>query len=601
MGAWGSDFAALDFNFASDAPVMCPLCPKSFTVTQDCKLLLQHLLEAHHLIIGEVEQVADLRQYILYWGKLRHLKLQDYCVVFSTSSEPGVPAADPSPANTYYLLCDKLPEDYKLRHSLMQMKLRHVVEQKERERQDVSFSRQCIYCSEILTGGVTNCFQHLTQQHSFSLGNPDNIVFGAQLLDILHEKLRNLQCLCCEKIFKTHKMLREHMRKQQHRCLNPKNKVYDKFYLRNYLRPGMPWEETKRNLDEESDTESLSEDAGQAVKCKDEPAWTDWLEVSIHPITCLFCSFTTTKVPAGLFSHMQVHHNFDFQQITHNFNFYQKVKVVNYIRCCMLELQCLQCQSVFATQEALQEHIHNFSHCTLPNPLVWDLPQYHIPVCDNDGLLQHLEDGEMDDPQGSLTSVADQVVYPEDIQPLNDSILYSSSLREELTQNEDKEVDLVVTCLFCGYTVPGERAHMLVYAHMSILHCFDFPEVVSGLSYYTQVKLINFIRRKTAQKECHVCSQVFQDRGALEEHRVLASHTSLPPSHLFQDQSWLKPILEGDGLLQRLREDGDSDDEDPSLPDSSREEVMFGEDVKLPQLTSQLQAITLELLKNDDS
>ena len=62
MGAWGSDFAALDFNFSSDAPVGCPLCSKSFTVTQDSQLLLQHLLEAHHLIIGEVEQVADLRQ-----------------------------------------------------------------------------------------------------------------------------------------------------------------------------------------------------------------------------------------------------------------------------------------------------------------------------------------------------------------------------------------------------------------------------------------------------------------------------------------------------------------------------------------------------------
>ena len=62
-------------------------------------------------------------RYILYWGKLRHLELQDYCVVFNTSSEPGAPAATPSPANTYYLLCNKLQEDLKLRHSLMQMKL----------------------------------------------------------------------------------------------------------------------------------------------------------------------------------------------------------------------------------------------------------------------------------------------------------------------------------------------------------------------------------------------------------------------------------------------------------------------------------------------
>lgn len=67
---------------------------------------------------------------------------------------------------------------------------KHVVEQKERECQDISFSRQCIYCSEVVGGGITNCFQHLTHQHGFSLGNPNNIVYGAQLLDILYEKLR---------------------------------------------------------------------------------------------------------------------------------------------------------------------------------------------------------------------------------------------------------------------------------------------------------------------------------------------------------------------------------------------------------------------------
>lgn len=61
-------------------------------------------------------------RYILYWGKLRHLKLQDYCVVVCAASRPGV-AEDLSDANTYYLLCDKLPEDCKLRRSLMQMKL----------------------------------------------------------------------------------------------------------------------------------------------------------------------------------------------------------------------------------------------------------------------------------------------------------------------------------------------------------------------------------------------------------------------------------------------------------------------------------------------
>lgn len=49
-------------------------------------------------------------------------------------------------------------------------------------------------------------------------------------------------------------------------------------------------------MDEESDTESVNEAVGQAVKVQEEPSWTDWQEVNSHPTTCLFCPFTTTKV-----------------------------------------------------------------------------------------------------------------------------------------------------------------------------------------------------------------------------------------------------------------------------------------------------------------
>lgn len=62
------------------------------------------------------------------------------------------------------------------------------------------------------------------------------------------------------------------------------------------LQPGTPWEETKRDLDEESDTESTNEACGRTVRIQEEPAWTDWTEVNTHPTTCLFCPFTTTKV-----------------------------------------------------------------------------------------------------------------------------------------------------------------------------------------------------------------------------------------------------------------------------------------------------------------
>jgi len=45
----------------------------------------------------------------------------------------------------------------------------------------------------------------------------------------------SLQCLYCEKTFRDKFVLKEHMRKKQHRKINCKNKLYDKFYIINYL------------------------------------------------------------------------------------------------------------------------------------------------------------------------------------------------------------------------------------------------------------------------------------------------------------------------------------------------------------------------------
>ncbi|KAG7169721.1 Zinc finger protein 277-like [Homarus americanus] len=410
--SYGSDFAALDFDFDCDDAVPCILCNQMFTVMKDEQPLLRHLSIEHKFTIGAVEQVADLRQYVLYWGKLRDLELQDYCVVINTNSEPGAKG----PVETFYLLCNKLPEDNKLRLALSHMKLKYIVEQKEKERSDISFSRKCIYCSETVTGGVTNCFHHLTFQHGFSVGNPDNIIYGAKLLDLLEEKLH----------------------------------------------------------------------------------------------------------------------------------------------------------------------------------------KYHIPVFENDGLLCHLDDNEMHDAEtGSCCSPQDDVmVVPEDILPHSNSILKDSRLREEINGMDSGDVYGSVMCLFCLYTASGDHAHVQVYSHMRSLHCFDFTEVMKELSFYNQVKLINYIRWKTAKSECYFCGQVFSRTDSMEEHRVLANHITLPDSELYEDKRWLQPILEEDGLLQRLREAGDSDDEDPDHPDSSRDEVVFSEEVNLPPSILSDEAVRKELLEN---
>lgn len=89
----------------------------------------------------------------------------------------------------------------------------------------------------------------MSTQHNLQLGNPQNLVYIDELIEIISDKLNGLQCLFCEKNFPDRNTLKEHMRKKLHKRINPKNKLYDKYYVVNYLEADKTWE----NLEKERD------------------------------------------------------------------------------------------------------------------------------------------------------------------------------------------------------------------------------------------------------------------------------------------------------------------------------------------------------------
>ncbi|CAG0916661.1 unnamed protein product [Notodromas monacha] len=189
--------------------------------------------------------ITSMKRYSNYWKKrFEGHELKEFCSVIETKSK-----ADQGVSNTYFLLCDTLPEDESLRSEL----------QAERR--------------------------------------------AKALQDYEEERDRNV--------------LKEHMRKKMHRKLNPKNKVYDKFYLVNYLELGKNWEDIAAEADEEYE---------------EDQDWGDW--VSDAPrMSCLFCSVVEPSGEA-LFSHMKDAHGFDFVSGAEvkRLAFHDKVKLVNYFR-----------------------------------------------------------------------------------------------------------------------------------------------------------------------------------------------------------------------------------------------------------------------------
>ncbi|KFV09127.1 Zinc finger protein 277, partial [Tauraco erythrolophus] len=217
----------------SSPHVPCIFCEECCLLAEQNQLL-KHMIIEHKLVIADVKLVADFRRYVLYWKKrFAEQPITDFCSVIRTNSEAPLEEQD-----NYFLLCDALPEDRLLREQLQQKRLREILEQQQQERYDTSFHSMCMFCDQEFTGNRSVLLNHMAREHAFNIGLPDNIVNCYEFLAVLQEKLDNLQCLYCEKVFRDKNTLKDHMRKKQHRRINAKNKEYDKFYIINYLVSG---------------------------------------------------------------------------------------------------------------------------------------------------------------------------------------------------------------------------------------------------------------------------------------------------------------------------------------------------------------------------
>jgi hypothetical protein len=277
------------------------------------------------------------------------------------------------------------PEDSELRKHIKESNLKSILIQSEMERNDELFSRNCIFCRKVFTGNRLQLFDHLTTCHNLNVGHPDNIVNCKQFLDLLDQKLTQLQCLYCEKTFKSWQILKEHMRKKGHKLLNPNNREYDKFYLINYLSPEKHWQEVKLESDKYED------------KNCDENDWNDWYEESDqqNQCICLFCHFCSQI--NELKQHLLQIHKFDFDSIILKLDFYLRIKLINYIRRSIHEKRCHKCEKSFANCDDLIVHLDFSGHIMeVPEKSQYDLPEYFFSTYENDNLL-HFLDNENDD------------------------------------------------------------------------------------------------------------------------------------------------------------------------------------------------------------
>ncbi|KAL7746329.1 hypothetical protein RI367_008337 [Sorochytrium milnesiophthora] len=247
--------------------VFCPFNCDDQTPFSRVHPLLDHLLSAHGIKIQDVGVVAGvMAQYLDHWAKRveqtesMSKALEEFHDSVVEQQTAAAAVAVPS-AEGESLLSAKLAktghvsrrialtlgqdddgQDKQLRQRLTKDKLAEVLKVQEKERkEEAHLPRKCLFCKTVCDSRSA-LFKHMFSVHSFNIGLPDNLVYVSHFLDTLSEKLSNLQCLYCERTFKSSAVLRKHMRKKRHFRISPRNKEYDRFYVVNYLEPGKNWE-----------------------------------------------------------------------------------------------------------------------------------------------------------------------------------------------------------------------------------------------------------------------------------------------------------------------------------------------------------------------
>lgn len=264
-----------------------------------------------------------------------------------------------SPISDYYpekypYIMDKylgfLKETKNNHNDLCTAMFKYIQDKQDQERRhEAKQPKNCPFCSNIFIDRY-ELFRHMQLIHRFNIGDPYNLVFVDEYLNLIHKKLDGNICVYCDHVFRDSSALRKHMRTKQHYKIHPKNHIYDQFYILTYQPNNMSVIDKQDDQDDDQDTQ--------------EDSWSDWNEDMNETTQCLFCDKSTFTPEELLSSHLPQEHNFDLTQLAfrNHLNFYDVIRLVNRIRVYSEKLSCCFCISEpFETKSELSLHIEKCS------------------------------------------------------------------------------------------------------------------------------------------------------------------------------------------------------------------------------------------------
>ncbi|KAI8323513.1 hypothetical protein GQ54DRAFT_237938, partial [Martensiomyces pterosporus] len=341
--------------------------------------LTKHLRDAHQLVFKNLNHmVLLLQRYLDAWtAKLAVTNVADIATKEETAEGTAV----------YHIDAASCPEDKEIRDAVQKENLDDILRTQDIERHgDALNPRKCLFCKHVCEDRA-DLFRHGYREHNFNIGLPDNLVNVDEFLHILESKLASLQCLYCEKTFTSPAVLRKHMRKKKHFKISARNRLYDRFYVVNYLEPGKSWEAIEN--------EKADSDAEEADRKDD--SWADWDDKADLPAQSLFDDHVSAT-SGECWEYMKTEFGFDIHRVRadRDLDFYKTVALVNIIRRSTAKNTCFACMEALEDSKALVAHLKQAGADHLMPPAadspVWEDKDNLIPAVENDPLLMDFDD-----------------------------------------------------------------------------------------------------------------------------------------------------------------------------------------------------------------
>ncbi|KAJ2453513.1 hypothetical protein EV183_002152 [Coemansia sp. RSA 2336] len=377
-----SDYESEDDQETTEFPpvpidVTCSMCGAEKQPRFSCAVeLSRHLRSAHCLVFKNLpHMVLFLQRYLDAWA--RELQDRDVKTLAVAQEEDGT--------TVYHIDSAKCSRDCELREQAQRDQLQEILKAQASERRnEAQEPRKCLFC-KLVCKDRAELFRHGYREHSFNIGLADNLVHVNEFLALLEARLNAQQCLYCEKTFTSPAVLRKHMRKKKHFKISSHNRLYDRFYVVNYLRPKNGWDPAEP----ESAAQSESED--------EKERWSDWSDRADLPARSLFDAHVTASAEE-CWSYMLDEYGFDIHKLreARSLSFHQTVMLINFIRRAARQNTCYACGSKVAGSGALAAHIKQMGprHLQLPpeSHAMWEDESLMRPVLENDPLLMAFDD-----------------------------------------------------------------------------------------------------------------------------------------------------------------------------------------------------------------